>query len=375
MRGRVHELERLIVLLGLEVRLAEGVRLLHEAGAGAVEPLESVHGAIVQWPQGQQGQLTSRSWVRTVEADRPVRLRQSTAHCLSGRFWLGLRTRGQEIPWGVQRVGAPPVWAHSRGRGVRVGVLDTGCDIRHPDLARNIWGGINLLEAGDPTDDNGHGTHVTGILAAMDNEEGVIGAAPEARLYIVKLFDHTGFGRIVDIVRALQWCMDEELQVVNMSFGTDLEESPALRMAVRVAEDRGMVLVAAAGNDGHTGPVDFPGRYPEVLAVTASNRRDRCGAFSSRGRGVDLIAPGARILSTAPGGSYRVMTGTSMAAPHVSGAAALLLALEPGLTPEQVRQCLKHAAEPLPDLPAYVQGAGMCRVDEASRHRITTPGN
>jgi subtilisin len=361
--------ERLIVLLGGEIQMSEGVRRLQAAGASLVQPLEGIHGAVISVPGGQTGLLAGASWVRTVEPDRPVRLLRSW--CELSRSWLAHKPRGQEIPWGIRRVGAPTVWPRSRGRRIRIGVLDTGCDMDHPNLRRNVKGGINLLGGGDPTDDNGHGTHVAGILAAADDGEGVIGGAPEAELYIVKLFDQSGCGQIVDIVRALQWCIDQKLNVVNMSFGTDLEESTALRMAVQVAHGRGMVLVAAAGNDGYTGPVDFPGRYPEVLAVTASNRQDRCGTFSSRGRGVDLIAPGARILSTAPDGRYRVMSGTSMAAPHVSAAAALLLAAEPDLAPAAIRQRLKQSAEPLKSVPPYVQGAGMCRVDQALGARKT----
>nr|PZN43945.1 MAG: peptidase S8 [Bacillota bacterium] len=271
----------------------------------------------------------------------------------------------QGLPWGLRRIGLPRAWQRSRGQGVRVAVIDTGADWTHPDLAPRVRGGVNILAPGEPPgDDNGHGTHVAGIVAAADNAAGVVGVAPGADLYVVKAFDRDGSAALVDLLQALQWCADYGMQVINMSFGQPAS-SPALARAVEALTALGAVLVAAAGNGGAGRPVDFPARYPHVLAVTATDPRDTLARSSSRGPEVDLAAPGTGIVSLWPGGRLRSLSGTSMAAAHVAGAAALLLAAEPGLTPGEVRDRLRATAEPLPGLSPAEQGAGLVRPDRA----------
>lgn len=269
------------------------------------------------------------------------------------------------VPWGAERIGAPRAWTRSRGEGVRVAIIDTGVDWEHPDLAENVKGGLNLLDPGrPPEDDNGHGTHVAGIVAARDGDGGVVGVAPRCELYALKAFDASGYGTAADVLLALQWCVQYGMHVANLSFGQD-HASPALARAVQACDEAGLVLVAAAGNDGRPDSVDYPARHPHVLAVTAATRRDRLLWTSSRGPEVDLIAPGRAIPSLGAGGGIRTLSGTSMAAPHVTGAAALLLAAEPHLSPAQVRERLRATAERLPGLGPDEQGAGMVRADRA----------
>lgn len=153
-------------------------------------------------------------------------------------------------------------------------------------------------------------------------------------------------------------------QVTNMSFG-QRQSSPSLARAAAALEARNILLVAAAGNGGPREPVDFPARYPQVLAVTAVDRRNRLALSASRGPEVDLAAPGMRILSLWPGDRLRLLSGSSMAAAHVTGAAALLLAADPGLTPAAVRERLRETAEPIPGLSRPEQGAGLVRADRA----------
>lgn len=284
----------------------------------------------------------------------------------------------QRSPWHIRRAGFPTAWrlADARPSGqrpIRIGVLDSGVDLRHPQLQRLLAPGINLLAHGEPpTDENGHGTHVAGVIAMASGAWNSLHRRPPLILYPVKIFDQTGFGKIGDIVRGLYWCAEQGLDLVNLSFGTDLKTSQALQRAVREVEQAGLVLVGAAGNDGRQGAVDFPGRYPEVLAVSASTRSDRLAPFSSVGPEVDLIAPGASVISLAPGGGRVRMSGTSMAAPHVSAAIALLLGLEPFLTPEAVRARVKATAEWLPSVPPQAQGAGLLRADRLLRMRPGT---
>jgi subtilisin family serine protease len=276
-------------------------------------------------------------------------------------------------PWQIMRTGFPTAWRLWRSFGVRrrpihVAMLDSGVDLHHPMLSRVLGSGANLLYPDEPPlDENGHGTHVAGSIAAAVGVFANPSDLPPIILHPVKLFDPTGYGRIHDIVRGLYWCIDAQIDLVNLSFGTDLKTSKALHRAVRAVDEAGILLVGAAGNDGRRAGVDYPGRYPEVLAVGSSTRSDRLSSFSSVGPEVDLIAPGSGVVSLAPGGKYRRMSGTSMAVPLVTAAAALLKGAEPHLAPSGMRARLKAAAEWLPQVPTSAQGAGLLRADRLLR--------
>lgn len=280
-------------------------------------------------------------------------------------------------PWHIRRTGFATAWRLARQQRTRhtpveVGLLDSGVDLDHPFLCDLLGPGINLLAPGEqPRDDHGHGTHIAGILAIASGAAGGERRLwpPPLRIRPVKIFDRKGYGRIGDIVAGLNWCAEQGCEIVNLSFGTDGRSSDALARAIRSLHRAGMLLVGAAGNDGSRGAVDTPGSYPEVVAVAASNRRDRLARFSSRGPEVDLIAPGTGVISLAPGGEFGCMSGTSMATPHVTAAAALLLTVQPGLKPAAVREHLKRTAEWLPEVPLTSQGAGLLRVDRLLRER------
>jgi len=283
--------------------------------------------------------------------------------------------RSRRPPWHIRRAGFPTAWRIAEGAAsgrqpVRVAILDSGVDLQHPALKGFLGGGVNLLRPDEPpVDENGHGTHVAGIIASAAGVWWSPGLAQRILLHPVKIFDRTGVGRIGDIVQGLIWCGEHGMDLVNLSFGTDLKTSRALEQAVAELERRPVLMVGAAGNDGRRGGVDFPGRYAEVLAVAASTRSDRLAPFSSTGPEVDLIAPGSAVVSLAPGGGFVRMSGTSMAAPHVTAAAALLLTVEPQLSPRAVRRRLQETAEWLPELPARAQGAGLLRADRLLRGR------
>ncbi|MBI4371118.1 MAG: S8 family peptidase [Elusimicrobia bacterium] len=250
------------------------------------------------------------------------------------------------VPWGVRAVGAPAAWPAGRGAGVRVAVIDTGVDCGHPDLRCDPRAGYNVLAPGAaPRDDNRHGTHVAGTIAGRGLGGGVLGVAPEATLLPVKVLNAQGGGQVSWIIAGLDWAARAGADVINLSLGSP-ENSPALERAVKGALAAGAAVVCAAGNEGpEAGSVDYPAAYPGVLAVSAASR-DWIAPFSSRGREVDLIAPGVEILSTVPGGRYGVFSGTSMAAPHVAGLAAL--AVERGARgPAAVARTLKDSAAPV----------------------------
>ncbi|MCL4459216.1 MAG: S8 family peptidase [Chloroflexi bacterium] len=279
------------------------------------------------------------------------------------------------LPWGVDRIDADLAWATSRGAGVKVAVLDTGIDLDHPDLQANIKGGINTINSlKSANDDNGHGTHIAGIIAAVDNDIGVIGVAPEAHLYAVKVLNRQGSGFVSDVIEGLQWSIDNGMQVVNMSFGSSADNQ-SLHDAVIKAYNAGIVLVAAAGNSGPAdNTVNYPAKYAEVIAVSATDKTDALANFSSRGPEVELAAPGVDVYSTWKGDGYNTLSGTSMATPHVSGTAALSIASHPGYTNLQIRTLLQNTAD---DLGAVgrdnLYGYGLVDAEEATTGVQTHP--
>jgi subtilisin family serine protease len=214
-------------------------------------------------------------------------------------------------------------------------------------------------------DDNGHGTHVSGTAAAS-HVPGLVGVAPAARLYAVKVLDADGTGNLSDVIDGIVWTAKNGMQVVNMSLGAPVD-SPAMREAVQYATGMGVVIVAAAGNSGAA--VGYPGAYPEVIAVAASDAADKLADFSSRGPQVKFIAPGVDVVSSKLGGGFVSYSGTSMASPHVTGLAALAVAQGWVGTggPDGVLAQLQKAASPLPGLTADEQGAGMIDAGKLTR--------
>lgn len=285
---------------------------------------------------------------------------------LDGVDWLGLdlpvKTMNrlfEPIPWGVRRLKAPEFWPISTGKGVRVGILDTGVNLRHPDLRRNLTDGTNLLNPGEPPeDDNGHGTHVAGIIAAAGDNQGVVGVAPDAVIVPIKAFNTQGESTVSQIVLGIEWALANKVQILNMSFGTGQASLPLLR-AIRIAYKQGLIMVAASGNSGRSDQVDFPAGYYGVLGVGAVDYNDTIAEFSRGGYGLDLVAPGVGIRSTYLNEGYTDLSGTSMAAAHISGVAAIILAKEPHLSPNQVFDLLTEAAIQLDGIAASRQGAGI----------------
>lgn len=274
----------------------------------------------------------------------------------------------------VVQIGADQVWTmqdpshrYARGSGIVVAVIDTGVDYTHPDLgggfgpSYKVVGGYDFCNHdSDPMDDNGHGTHVAGIIAA----NGILrGVAPEASILAYKVLGSDGSGSMSDVVLAIEAAMDpngdgdtsDHADIISMSLGGPGKEGDPVCTAVRNAFEAGVVVVVAAGNSGPSlGTVASPGIAPEAITVGAVDRDGTLAEFSSRGVMPDLrvkpeiSAPGVRITSTVPAtgtplgspSGYRALSGTSMATPHVSGAAALLLQLHPDWTPARVKSAL-----------------------------------
>lgn len=354
---------RKIVLFKPDVDPDRVRSIVEECGGKLKKQLPIVNGAACVFPEEAtaMGLLSRAGEVAWVEDDLVISINSACFFVPRPRP----RPRQQIVPWGIAKVRAPEAWAHASGRGVRVAVLDTGIDMNHPDLKANIDGGFDCInETTNVIDDNGHGTHVAGIIAACNNDLGVVGVAPEARLYAVKAFDSKGQGQVSDIVQGVEWCIANRVHIINMSFGT-IDSSKALAMAIQKAAQTGIIMVAAAGNDGRRDNVLYPARDPNVIAVAASTRGDRIAAFSNSGEQVAMAAPGEDIYSTYREGGYKSLTGTSMACPHVTGAAALLLSISPGLARDGVREVLCRTATKLPGFSPDQQGSGVVNAGAA----------
>lgn len=253
----------------------------------------------------------------------------------------------QTIEWGVGRVKAPTAWeTGTTGAGIKVVVIDTGI-ASHPDLT--IAGGISLI-GNAYVDDNGHGTHVAGIIAAKNNEIGVVGVAPNVDLYAVKVLDRRGSGSVSNVVAGIEWAIENKMDIINMSLGSP-SYSLALDLAVEKAYTNGILLVAAAGNDGTTDTtinnVGYPAKLSSVIAVAATDINNSRAYFSSTGAEVEVSAPGLYIKSTYLKNGYTTMSGTSMATPMVAGDLALLKQANPTLTNIQLRDLLDNIPDDL----------------------------
>ncbi|QJC51807.1 S8 family peptidase [Paenibacillus albicereus] len=355
---------RRIVVLKSRKAYDEAVR---ELARGGIRPLRTWKSSRilclrldrrVSWQE-----LLRHPELRSLEKDAVVRALGASVR--DGRTRRsGKRRRSRpcgKLPWNIRRVEAPPVWRRTLGSGIRLAVIDTGVG-PHPDL--RVAGGVNVSGGRSYRDDNGHGTHVAGIAAGRGSGGGPLGVAPGASLYAVKALDADGFGSLTSILDAIEWCIDNRMDVVNMSLGLPPgTRSAALRRVVRRARRAGLVLVAAAGNAGvYSGGLDVPASYPETIAVAASNRRGRIASFSSRGKGIDLTAPGDEICSCWLDGGYETDSGTSMSAPHVAGGAALLLSANPGLPAAAVSPVLRRWAKPVPGASKRAQGSGLLQL-------------
>jgi subtilisin family serine protease len=228
-----------------------------------------------------------------------------------------------KVDWGIERVFAPKVWDRTTGDKVKVAILDTGIDASHPDLAGMVDARFDFTtNTAGGTDKHGHGTHVAGIIASSKNETGYVGASYQARLLAAKVLSDDGIGYVSDVVEGINWARSEGAQIINLSIGTT-HDSKSLKDAVNKAANAGVIVVAAAGNT-NGGAMTYPGAYSSVISVGATDKQDRLASFSAVGASV--VAPGVSITSALPGGSYASWSGTSMAAPHVAAAAALLIA-------------------------------------------------
>lgn len=270
-----------------------------------------------------------------------------------------IATKSQVVPWGIRRIGADKYWHISQGSGVKIAVIDTGIAYDHPDLKDNIKGGINILDTKlSPYDDNGHGTHVAGTIGAVNNQSGIVGVAPRASLYAVKTFNKDGTAKLSNIIKAIDWSIENEMDIINMSFGFT-EPSPTFREAIKRAHKSKVLMIAASGNKGTRGLIEYPAQYNETIGISSINENNEISDFSAIGPQVNFTAPGENINSTWLNDSFRELSGTSMSVAHVSGVAALVISKSPSISPDKLVNLLKHTAEKLNNINPLAQGAGV----------------
>ena len=328
--------------------------LIKKSGVEKIKDLRLVNGRVVLLTIEAEKSLARHKDILRIEDDVVVFIPplENSVNSIRSFKRAAFIQPAQVLSWGIDRIDAEKVWATSTADTIKVAIIDTGIDRTHRDLIDNLKGGFSAV--GYTTsfnDDNGHGTHVAGIVGAIDNTIGVIGVGPKIDLYAVKVLDRRGSGYLSDVIEGLDWAIANNMQVINMSLGTTVN-TPSFWEAIQRVNSAGITQVAAAGNSG--GSVNYPAAYLEVIAVSATDIYDNVPSWSSRGSEVDLSAPGVSIYSTYKGGKYKTLSGTSMAAPHVAGVAALVIDkktcdydLDGICSPAEVQQRLEATAEDL----------------------------
>lgn len=227
--------------------------------------------------------------------------------------------------WEIKKFDIKNQWKLSMGEDVIVAVIDTGCDLDHLDIKNNIIKGFNFVDPSkDPYDDNGHGTHVAGTIAAENNEFGMVGISPKTKIMPVKALDGNGNGNINNIAKAIAWSADNNADFIGMSLGSP-SGSKILENAINYAAAKGSVIFCAAGNSGEDTDIMYPAKYNNTIAIGAIDKNLNRTNFTCSGDTLDFLSPGQEILSCVPGGGYAIMSGTSMSTPFAIGCASLLL--------------------------------------------------
>ncbi|MDM5283678.1 S8 family peptidase [Peribacillus frigoritolerans] len=234
------------------------------------------------------------------------------------------KTNEQIVPWGVNSLVIAELLEQKKtNERVKVAILDSGINVNHEDLSGKIVKEFNAINPGQPIiDEFGHGTAVAGIIAANNNKIGIKGMSSNVEIYSVKILDHRGKGNIESLIKGIRWCLEQKVQVINISFGMT-SDNPELRKVINKAINSGIIVVAASGNNYGLGS-DFPAGYKDVISVTAVNKSYKKASFSAKGK-IDFSLPGVDILTTSKDGTYAQYSGTSLATAYMTGVVALIL--------------------------------------------------
>lgn len=343
--GAAHAPDQILVKFKPGVLPAQAAAVHARRGGQVIHVIPGIEVHVVRIPQGRVPEM-----VRAYLLEELVEFAEPDYVAVA---YLVPNDPGYAYQWALPKIQAPQAWDLTTGSSaIRIAILDTGIDQDHEDLRAKIVANRNFTTSPTVDDRQGHGTHVAGIAAAVtNNARGVAGVGFNAVLMNVKVLDDNGSGQYSWIANGIVWAADNGAHVINMSLGGPATSS-TLEAAVRYAYSRGVVLVAAAGNENTSSP-SYPAYYPECIAVAATDQNDAKASFSNYGAWVDIAAPGVSIYSTLPNHTnrtgvrnYGYLSGTSMAAPHVAGVAALIKARYPTLTNAQIAQRLLATGDP-----------------------------
>lgn len=303
-----------------------------------------------------QNELSKLKDIRKIDTPKPVKIinpiqKSAPVQAVTPQTDKAVNDPYYKYEWYIGATGSSKSWSLvKQQREITVAVLDTGIDYNHPDLKNRILTdlGYNFLDGTkDATDDNGHGTHVSGIIAAQaNNNQGITGVAGglDVKIIPIKVLNSNGEGDTDIIAKGIRYAADAGADIINMSFGAE-EKDVDIDNAIQYARSKGVFMVAAAGNDSKNASLYSPAGNEGVFTVAAVNENLKRASFSNYGSVVQVSSPGVSILSTIPGGKYQAWDGTSMAAPIVSGIAAILKAENPSLTPDQLSSLLDTTAQ------------------------------
>lgn len=308
--------------------------LIKRFGGSIESRLESIHAVSTFLTEESALKLSESPNIRFIEEDKKI------------------ESKEQYINPNLSTIGYPSASEHTpnyySGKGIKVGVLDTGIDTDHEDL--KLSGGISFVSSATSyDDDNGHGTHVAGIIAAQDNEFGIKGIAPNVELYAIKVLDKYGSGHHSQIIDGIEWAVQNDLDIINLSLSSQ-EGSKSLKLAVDEAYKKGVHIVAASGNHlsntfSEDQEVMYPAKYESVVAVGAIDEFNKHPKFSGSGPELEIVAPGVNIYSTFMNNTYESHTGTSMATPYVTAIYALYKEAYPNLTASDLREKINKQAK------------------------------
>lgn len=231
----------------------------------------------------------------------------------------------QTLGWEIKEFNIEKEWLLSKGEGIKIAVIDTGCSLNHPDIKDNLLEGINIINPKkDPDDDNGHGTHVAGTIAGIDNSYGVVGIAPRSKIIPIKVLSKDGVGSMNNIIKGVIWAANIGVDFICMSLGSPVHDTE-LEKSINYASSKGVIIFCAAGNSGADSDIMYPARYDNTICIGAIDKNLKRTNFTCSGESLDFLAPGHDIVSCVPNNGYASMSGTSMSAPFAVGCAALLL--------------------------------------------------
>ncbi|WP_090927621.1 S8 family peptidase [Salibacterium qingdaonense] len=317
-------------LVGFEENTAPS--LIEDVGGETGDMWERIDAGEAILTDREAARLSSEDGIAYVEPDQDVEI----------------QAIGDLENWGLENTQAPSAWDDNvTGADVEVAVVDTGISKSHPSL--DVTDGYSAVSYTDSyNDDNGHGSHTAGIIGAYQPGMGLMGVAPDVELSAVKVLDENGSGTLSQVLSGLEWAIEQDVDVINMSFGT-LTDSSSMKEMLDEAYEDGIIVTAASGNRGEgeekdTDRVEFPARYESVIAVGAVDKKNERAYFSASGEAVELSAPGEDIVSTYKDRSYGPLSGTSMATPFVSGAFALLKEAYPEKEAPELREMLQNEA-------------------------------